>query len=337
MAWIKRNLYFVIGSAVALALMGMAGWFLYSKWQLNNDFMTKLNEDYAELGNLNSQKPHPGSGQVDNIKAAKEQRAEVIEFQKTVQKSFLRIPRPAGLAEVAKLTDRDVAAALSRTIFQLQRDATNASVTMPQDYSFSFQTQRPKVAFAAGSLDPIAEQLAEVKTLCDVLFRAKINSLESIRRERVSADDSAAGASQTDYLGNKSVTNELAVMTPYELTFRCFSSELASVLGGFASSPYGLIVKTINVESGAPATETTAADGGTPPSAIAPGGPPGEMEARFARRYGLGRYQPQPQPQQPAPGTTPAVAGKGGLQTVLDEKQLKVTMMLHVVKLLPAK
>ena len=36
MSWIKRNLFFVIGSVVALALMGLAGWFLYTKWNLNN-------------------------------------------------------------------------------------------------------------------------------------------------------------------------------------------------------------------------------------------------------------------------------------------------------------
>ena len=44
------------------------------------------------------------------------------------------------------------------------------------------------------------------------------------------------------------MTNELAVLTPYEVTFRCFSSELAAVLAGLASSPYALLVKTINVE-----------------------------------------------------------------------------------------
>ena len=76
-------------------------------------------------------------------------------------------------------------------------------------------------------------QLAEVKAICTVLFQAKINSLDNIRRERVSEDD--LKGPQTDYLPEKSVTNELAVLSPYEVTFRCFSSELAAVLAGFAS------------------------------------------------------------------------------------------------------
>ena len=49
MSWIKRNLLFVIGSLVALILMGLAGWFLYTKWGLNNDVLASLNTDYAEL------------------------------------------------------------------------------------------------------------------------------------------------------------------------------------------------------------------------------------------------------------------------------------------------
>ena len=39
MDWIKRNLYFVIGSLAALVLMGLAGYYLYSKWQLNNEVL----------------------------------------------------------------------------------------------------------------------------------------------------------------------------------------------------------------------------------------------------------------------------------------------------------
>ena len=71
MDWIKRNLYFLIGSLVALALLGLGGWYLYSKWQLNNEILGKLDEQYTELKRLNGQSPHPGSDQVNNINAAK--------------------------------------------------------------------------------------------------------------------------------------------------------------------------------------------------------------------------------------------------------------------------
>ena len=347
MAWIKRNLGFLIGSIVALALMGMAGWYLYSKWQLNNEILDKLNEQYAKLQRLNGQNPHPGSDKVDNIKAAKEQQQQLREFIGKTGPYFQRIP---PIPDLPKVTDRDFSAALSRAIYRMQHDATNASVALPpKNYSFSFEAQMSRVNFAPGSLGPLSVQLGEVKAISDILIRAKINSLDNLRRERVSPDDSTGP--QSDYLTEKSVTNQMAVISPYELTFRCFSPELASVLAGFGSSPLGLLVKSINVEL-APATAATT-ETATPTIAAEPmraapvqpiRAPEAEADA-FRRRYGLGGGGreggpapiPAPAPYVPAPQGSSAPAAKGGLPTVLDERQLKVTLMLNIVKLIPAK
>jgi hypothetical protein len=364
MDWIKRNLYFLIGSLVALALMGLAGWYLYSKWQLNDEILGKLNEQYEKLKDLNSQKPHPGSGEVDNIKAAKEQQKELRAFLQKAQQYFQRCP-PIPVPEGAKLTSQEFSSALSRTLDQMQRDATKASVTLPpkdstgQAYSFSFAAQSKSLSYASGSLAPLSVQLAEIKAICTVLFQAKVNSLDNIRRERVSDDD--LKGPQTDYLTEKTVSNELVVLSPYEATFRCFSSELAAVLAGFASAPCGLLVKTINVES-APAAggPETMAPGVAPayaPTGPSPVAPPSGADARFAERYGLGRMRapgggfgeryggdrgghglmPQQMYASPAAPVTPAPASRGGLPLALDEKQLKVTLMLYAVKPNPPK
>jgi|DewCreStandDraft_4_1066084.scaffolds.fasta_scaffold74191_2 hypothetical protein len=384
MSWIKRNLYFFIGSVVAVLLMGLAGFYLYSKWQLNNEIMEKLNQDYAELQRLNQENPHPGSGQVDNIKAAKQQQEQLRQLVQKIREHFERIPAIPDLG--TNITSQDYKSALDRTIAQLQRDATNASVILPPDYSFSFTAQRPRVTFAPGSLEPLSVQLGEVKAICDILFKAKINSLDNIRRVRVSPDD--ANGPQTEYLLKQSVTNDLAILTPYEFTFRCFSTELAAVLEGLGGSRYGLLVKSLNVE---PAVTTTPgsefmpgmptafnpieappammAPPPTPVNPLARGGRYGaeaESAAAFARRYGPARGGPEGMPggataggiplrpltpgMAPTPGypTAPAApayrgygqaapAARGGLPTVLDEKQLKVTLNVDVVKLLPPK
>src|ERR1043166_9540469 len=259
MDWIKRNLYFVIGATVALLLMGAAGFYLYSKWNLNKEIVGQLDEQYAKLNDLNNQKPHPGEpGKVDNIEIAKEQQKQL---RVTIGKSKPYFQRIAAIPDVPKLTDAEFSRALSRTLDQLQKDATTASVSLPPKlasggtYSFSFEAQKQKVSFAPGSLAPLAVQFGEVKTICDVLFQAKVNSLDSLRRESISADDANSTQGQTDYIARHSFTNELAVLSPYEITFRGFSTELASVLAGFASSPNGLIVKTINVEAAPAGTE----------------------------------------------------------------------------------
>jgi hypothetical protein len=357
MAWIKRNLYFLVGSVVAVILMGLAGFYLFSKYQLNNQMLENLNERYNALKELNNQNPHPGNlpKGPDNIAAAKQQQEQLRAFIKRTGKHFQRIP---AIPESQKVSSLEFTTALRSTIDRMQHDATNASVVLqqaPQGYNFSFEAQKNKVTFAAGSLEPLSVQLGEVRVICDVLFQAKINSLDNLRRERISTDDNSGP--QSDYLGEKSVTNELAVLTPYEVTFRCFTPELAGVLAGFASSPYALLIKTINVEL-APAATTLPGEMVTPspppqiPTYVPP--PPQPINTRqaeadaFARRYGIspgarragegGAPMPAPipiptytQPVPVAPGQT-----KGGLPTVLDEKQLKVTLMLHVVKLLPA-
>lgn len=364
MSWIKRNLYFFILSIVGVVLMGLAGWFSYSKWNLNNQMLTSLNESYDKLKALNNQNPHPGAGQIDNIKTAKDQREQLREFIRKSRSYFARI---APIPDEPKLTDRDFSVSLSRTIAQLQRYAASSSVILQSNYSFSFEAQKAKVSFAPGSLTNLATQLGEVSNLCSVLFEAKINSLDNLRRERVSADDSSGP--QTDYLTEKSVTNELAILTPYEVTFRCFSSELAAVLSGFASSPYGFVVKTINVD---PAPAPPPSEQPVAPvvqyvyqqpvqnSALQsnPAFEAMQAQQRMMSRYGLmGRggegalggqggiqYRPLGTPTAPvyappAPGTPPGAApgSKGGLQTVLDEKQLKVTINFILIKLLPEK
>jgi len=356
MDWIKRNLYFLIGSLVALALMGLAGWYLYSKWQLNNDILGKLDEQYTELKRLNGQPVHPGSDQVNNVETAKEQQKELRAYIQKAHEYFQRCP-PIPVPESGKLTSQEFSSALSRTIDQMQRDAAKASMALPpkdsggQTYSFSFAAQRERLAYAPGSLEPLSVQLAEVKAICGVLTQAKINSLDNIRRERVSDDD--LKGPQTDYLAEKSVTNELAVLSPYEVSFRCFSPELAAVMAGFAGAPCGLMIKTINVES-APASAPVGEEPGAPVASATPGYYPPPQPARtaerqqstaelFAQLYGIrpggrggpARPQPTPQPQQPA--YVPPPASRGGLQIALDEKQLKVTLMLEAVKLVSRK
>ncbi|HOX58352.1 MAG TPA: Amuc_1100 family pilus-like protein [Candidatus Paceibacterota bacterium] len=361
MDWIKRNLYFLAGSLLALVLMVLAGWYFYSKWQLNNENLGKLDEQYARLKRLYEQKPHPGSDKVDNVKAAREQEQELRAYIQKARQYFQNCP-PIPQPESGKLTSQEFSSALSRTIDQMEREATKASVGLPSkdargnSYSFSFAAQRESLAYAPGSLEPLSVQLGEVKAICSVLFEAKVNSLDALRRERVSDDD--LKGPQTDYLPDKSVTNELAVMSPYEVVFHCFSSELAGVLAGFASSPCGLVVKTINVEPAPAAIPAAAAydqpfaaapmpapvPAYTPPPRPAPSqAAEGPAVDTFAARYGMRAPAPRPAPVRPAytpPVYTPqaaAPASRGGLPTALDEKQLKVTLMVYVVKLVPSK
>jgi hypothetical protein len=341
--WIKRNLIFVIGAVVALGLLGVAGFYSFSGWKHNADEREKLNAAYEELKRLNTLNPHPGDskGKVDNIRLAREQQKELQAFMAKVARHFAPI---AAIPDSTNVSGKAYASALQQTIDQLQREATNNSVALPPKYKFSFEAHLGRVQFAAGSLEPLAVQLGEVKTIATILNLAKINSLDGIQRERVSMDDAAG--SPTDYLDLKSTTNELAVITPYEVTFRCFTPELASVLSGFAASPHGLLVKSINVEPAVatmmPETSATPMAPVYYPASPVPPVRQADPELAFSRRYGLGgKDRPTTRPGVPvapvAPvAVAPAVA-KPTVQTLVKERQLKVTLLVYVVKLLPQK
>ncbi len=343
MSWIKRNLIFVIGASVALLLMVGAGFYTWTRLSHHAAAREELDTKYAELKRLTELKIGPGSGKVDNIKTAREQQVELRHVLAEATKQYNPIP---AIPEGDEVTAETFARGLSRTVADLQRDATNAGVVLPPKFTFSFQQQSSLMKFAPGSLGPLAVQLGEVKALSEVLIAAKVNSVDGIQRERVSTDDQQGA--QTDYLDRKSETNELAVLTPYQITFRSFTPELAQVLCGFASSPHGMIVKSFSVEPAPTATFEATIAPVMPYYAPAPvyRSPQFDADASrgaaFQRRYGGGGkdgigLQPPPAYAQPQYAAPVPVAVSTAPRAVVDEKQLKVTMLVEVVKLQPKK
>ena len=314
MTWIKRNLLFTIVGVLALGALGAIGFYDFTSWKRNSVAFDKLTEVYNTLKDLKNHQPSPGNDKINNIEAARQQETQLRDWIRQARSYFqpiAPIPNPTN----GLISDQMFGDALHRTIDQLQREAANANVSVLPQYSFSFQALIARVKFAPGSLNTLAVQLGEVKAVSEVLFAAGVNELDGIERARVSDDDLNGPA--TDYLGDSSVTNESAVMTPYTVTFRSFSPEVAQVLAGFASSPHGFVVKSINVQpAGAAGMEQ-------PASMMGPfGGPFGG---------GGGGFMPPP----PPPPT--AMPSKGGLQTVLQEQLLAVKIDVEIVKLLPKK
>ena len=317
MGWIKRNLFFVIGGVVALGLLGAGGFYIYQGWNRNSDASAKLQEFYDQLKSLQQQKPSPGNSKIDNTKIAKEQHRQLRGWIDTAGKYFQAIPPiPAD-----NVTSETFAGELRRTVDTLQHDADSAGVALPPKYNFSFSAQQPLMKFADGSLEPLAVQLGEVKAIAEAVFAARVNALDGIQRVRVSDDDAKGPAG--DYIDDHAVTNDLAVMTPYVITFRCFTPELSHVISTFATASNTFLIKAINVQPAGAALAVTGDVTGGMPGGLPPGG------AMAGRYPGMAGFMPPP--------ATPAqpVAGKGGLQTVLKEQLLRVSLEVEIVKLLP--
>ncbi|HZQ47152.1 MAG TPA: Amuc_1100 family pilus-like protein [Verrucomicrobiae bacterium] len=321
MAWIKRNLYFLIGSLVALGLMGVGGYLLFTQISAENEVTASIEKAYSDLNDLNKQNPHPGNDKVDNIQAAKDQQT-VLRAYIEKGRPFFQRTTPIPDTSTNKVTNADFAKQLRNTVVQLQRTAEQQSVQLPHDYYFTFEAQKKLMIFDPASLDKLAVQLGEIKAMCDILFGARVNSLDNIQRESVSTNDN----NPPDYLLQKTVSVPLADLAPYKFTFRCFSAELALVLGNLAASPYGFTVKAINVE---PATQGGLAEGmpaGVPSPESQMPVTPGVIPGGYGRRLAPGANQGVP---------AATVATSHGTTTFLNEKPLRVTLLIEVTRLKP--
>ena len=321
MAWIKRNLFFVVGGVLALALLGGAGYYIWSQYSRNTVASDKLTEIYGKLSTISTQQPGPGK---TNTETAKIQDAQLRAWINSAVKYFQPIP---GIPPGPNVSSKDFGLALGRTVNQMQHAAESNGIALAPKYGFSFSRQLSAMNFAAGSLDQLAQQLGEVKAITDIFFTTRLNAFESIQRVRVSEDD--AQGSAADYLDQRPVTNELAIVTPYIVTFRGFSTDISRVLAGITTASNTFNVKSVNVLS-AGAAGTMPLNAG--PGMGVEGGVPGVPMPPAIAGEGYNPYRPAAGA---APIGVPPVAGKGGLQIVLKEQLLRVVIELELVKLLP--
>jgi hypothetical protein len=360
MDWLTRNRYWLIGGLVAAGLLGFSGYYLYSNLQRERAIDEELVRQLQAWTELETAKPHPDDA---SIKAAKEDLARVKDLLEAYEKSFapFEVSKPADSLDFKKN--------LETTVDQLRRQAKESDVLLQTNYYFSFEAQRLPTQYDPASLLPLSQRLAEVAALCQVLFKAKVKTIESIQRVSVGRDDTV----QSDLVtGVNEITNSIAVVTPYQVTFVAFTAQFADVINGFARSPHCFLIKSLNVTTNAPITgkppgtpeSTTPETPGYigPPTPGIPGAEPPSLTyfERMRRRYGpgyrlpgmgpggpgqAGPYGPQyPPPGGPGygpgvypgmPGMPPPPAHRHGPETVLEEVPLRAVMQIDVVKVLP--
>ena len=329
MAWIKRNLFFVVGGVITLALLGVAGFFLYTKIQEETQVTTELDSATAQLQSLVNRDP---AAKENNIEAAKSDYKKLTEFVAELRKDFEAPAYPA------QLNNREFRELLENTMADLRRSAEKAGVKIPEtNYWFTFNAQKTTMNLPDASLEPLASQLADISAIVDVLFKAKVNSIEMLKRAPLTPSDNSGGTGQ-DYHGAKPATNDWAVVMPYEVSFFGFSSELADVLEGFIRSRECLVVKNVVIEAAPdPSNAGMAAVPAYNPMPGAPSGMDPALAARYgigggmASRYGLGRGASAA----PAPRAVVAVP-RPGSNNILEEKMLRVTLSLEAIKVKPA-
>lgn len=305
MPWVKRNLGLVIGGVVALALMGLAGYYLWTKMQEEALVTMELESATARFNELLRRPVHPGNEQVDNIERAKEE-------HERLQGLLVEVREQIGTNAIPKkVSDQEFRALLDNTVTELQRDAEKLGIALPSDdYWFTFSPQKTAVEFE--EVEMLMQQLMDVKALSDVLYSAKIHDLVALKRVPATSEDNNA----TDFLGDKEPsTNQFTITTPYELTFQGFSTELAKVLEGLIAAKQCFVVRSVGVEK-AP-TENRFEQGMANPYMMNPA----------MQRYR--RYAPRAPVYRPAPVRRPN-------NVLLDETKLQFVLMVDSVRLRPS-
>jgi hypothetical protein len=277
MAWLKRNLIFVVSGLVALGVLGFATIYMMSKKELNETVTADLQNKQSEWNRLNQKDPHPGTDSLDNITAAQVEQKKVTAVLEEARTHYemMNATNTIDNATFKKMLDD--------SLYELKQQASASGVETPQDFGFTFTSQRNELRFPEASLVPLKSRLEDIKDICSVLYNSKVHGITSLKRPAVAEEESALGAQ--DYHSYTPVTNSLAVITPYELTFRGFSAEVASVLHGFATSEKFMVVKWVKSARGQNATFSEA----QPMMGMGPMGMDSEMAARYGLSGGMGR------------------------------------------------
>jgi hypothetical protein len=290
MLWLKRNLFLVVGILVSLGLLGGAIAYLMTKYGEADGYQQKFSEVREEFKKYQEMAPTPNK---ENIGLAEADTKRLETYMGEVKKLFKTPP-------YVKMDDAAFISLLLNSVAELNRNATNAAVMLPAvqgGYKFTFANQFGKTKFSSNSVPLYNMQLMEIKSICNVLYQAKVVSIESMRRAPVAVEDNPP--SGADYIDRRIITNQFGIVVPYEVTFKCFSAELAAVIDAFARTEEFILVKNLVVQGEAPAAPITSETPMTP--------------------------QPPPPPKKGA-------AVRPVLKTILDEKPLRVTLQLDLMR-----
>ena len=312
MLWIKRNLSLLIGSIVAVAMMVGASILLVSGLGKNREVSSTLETVQAEITTLNGMEPYPNP---ENIQAVKQDKGRQQQLLTNIQQVLTPVAIPAVP------TDQQLKQLLETTIFDLQREAETANVVLPPRYNFSFNDQRLMAKFPEGSHLALATQIGEVKTIASILFKSGVQSLSFIKR--VPGVGESGGT--TDYLDKGIATNRFAnptphhvTLTPYQIGFKGFSTELEKVLDGLRRDPIFFLVKKIDIKGDSAEVAL--------PAGIEYAAPKTGADLKMTAA-------PAPVPSAPKAGKTTNVVVNTTALTILDEKPIEVTLLIEVVKL----
>ena len=255
---------------MVVVLFGLAGWFLYVKIEKDKGLTEELNTATESLRTLSKRNPHPGTADLDNISTAANDQKALTNLLEEMRRQF---PQPVVAGTSSNRLSADEASrafkfALDEAIEKLNQKALTYGVDLPPKFYFTFEPQQNKMAFSTNTIGALSAQLVEVTQLVELILSAKPAAIVGLKRIPVAPDDTGTQS----FLVDKPVTNQWAVLTPYEVTFQGSSGQLAAVLEGFMHGNHNFVVRNVRIPPATAAIVQTS-DTGTDPTTAAPAAP----------------------------------------------------------------
>ncbi|HIE11797.1 MAG TPA: hypothetical protein EYP62_09295 [Kiritimatiellae bacterium] len=243
---------------VGLVFLCAAAVFLWRGWQAYHAITVELENQHAQLVRLQARSPYPSEANVRTVAGnfARIERflSQVISSLRTNQVQPIRI-EPA-----------DFPAVLEKEIRYLSREAAEAQVILPEDFTFGFeQYVRGKIPLAS-DVERLTVQLQQVRRICSLLFSAGISELDDLRRQEFDLEREAEVPERARRRRRRvppaEVSGELrrlprapdkiadlVDLESYRFTVSCSEPAFWKLLLGLANAPFCAVVTSIEVEN----------------------------------------------------------------------------------------
>jgi len=334
MVFLKRNLFWIIGGILSAALLAGAWIFTSGANEKRATALAELEQYTNVVNRLASTSPYPSREMIEKIKR---DTAAVKAFTTNAETLF-RYEKPP------RMGSQQFKVHLINTLVAMQSQATNYNVILPPNFNFTFKHLLPMPNLLPYSVEPLSIQLRDIQEIAQILFESRVHSINSFAREPAYPREPGGAVLMYDVATRTNLTTDKAIFTstPYRFTFTGFTTELTEVLNRFARAKRFYVVKKIEVAGtrsadvqairartlaasaanmlGGMEEDTSGDSGGGLVRPVQPSLLAAQRQAQLARMRSAANRR----------GVQPTVQ----LETVVDERPLRISMLVDVVKLI---
>ena len=208
MAFIKKNLWLVIGGAVGLVLLLVACVYLFLHIRQYRADTTGVDSEQTRLMQLENRKPGPTD---DNVRMVSSNLLVYESFQQKIMTALRQ-----GQAEARKMQPVDFNSFLKSMVDEMNELAKKQGMTVPAKFDYGFKTY-----YSEGHLPTVDDvprltvQVQLVRALMEVLRIAKVSEVNAIKRQIFEKGLPGPGAGVG--VENQRGASTTAAVTPYPL------------------------------------------------------------------------------------------------------------------------